>query len=331
MQVQLFRELIQRRRKDLGWTQEYASEGICEQYTLSRIETGDQNPSYKTVKALLEKLGLPEARYYALLSDDELILENLQTETKAQVVKFSQAAPEEKPRQKEKALELLCALREKTAEDDHLTRQFIMGLEVVLGGPEGPYSLEKQRSMLTEAIRLTVPRFNFSDLGDFFYTKEEIQLILQLAIAYAEDHQTDKAFPLYRQLLRHIQKQNQPFKQYVPQLTMVAFNYALALNKEGGWEESAEIAQMGRKACVDYGHYQFLPGLLALLANCHSHLGNREESLECYYRAYYFYKELNQLSNLAHLRNDAFDTLGIELPKPNPIPEVRDPAGHPEA
>ena len=314
MQVQLFRELIQRRRKDLGWTQEYASEGICEQFTLSRIETGDQNPSYKTVKALLEKLGLPEARYYALLSDDELMLENLQTEAKAQVVRFSQATPEEKPRQREKAMELLRTLQEKAAEDDHLTRQFIIGLEVVLGGPEGPYPLEKQKSMLTEAIRLTVPRFDFSDLGNFFYTKGEIQLIGQLAIAYAEDGQTDKAFPLYHQLLEHIQRQNQPFEQYVPHLTMVAFNYALALNKESCWEESAEIAQIGRKACVDYGYYQFLPGLLALLANCYSHQGNRVESLECYYRAYYLYKELNQLDNLAHLRNDARDTLQLELP-----------------
>ncbi|MBP3521895.1 MAG: hypothetical protein J6J87_11210, partial [Oscillospiraceae bacterium] len=105
-----------------------------------------------------------------------------------------------------------------------------------------------------------------------------------------------------------------PFEQYVPQLTMVAFNYALALNKESCWEESAEIAQIGRKACVDYGYYQFLPGLLALLANCYSHQGNRVESLECYYRAYYLYKELNQLDNLAHLRNDARDTLQLELP-----------------
>lgn len=314
MQARLFREIIHQRRKDLGWTQERASEGICEQFTLSRIETGEQNPSYKTVRALLEKLGLPEVRYYALLSADELAMENLQTEAKAQVVKFSQATPEEKPRQREKALELLRALRAGMAEDDHLTRQFVIGLEVILGKTEGPYSPEEQRALLTEAIRLTMPRFDFSDLGNFFYTKGELQLISQLAIAYAEDRQADKAFLLYRQLLEHIQSQNQPFEQYVPQLTMVAFNYALALNKEGHWDEAVSAAQIGRQACVNYGHYQFLPGLLALLANCYAHQGQKEESQECYYRACYFYKELGDDDNLTHLRNDAQDTLQLKLP-----------------
>ena len=314
MQIRLLRELIQQRRKDLGWTQEYTSEGICEQFTLSRIETGDQNPSYKTARALLEKLGLPEARYYALLSDEELELENLQTKVKAQVIRFSHATPEEKLQERQKAQKLLDFLRDKAAEDDRLTRQFIIGMTVILGKLEGPYSPEEQREMLTEAIRLTIPRFDFSNLGNFFLTKDEIQLISQLAISYTKDRQPDKAFSLYRQLLVQLQNQNQPLKQYVPQLTMVAFNFALALNKEGRWEESAEIAQTGRQASVEYGHYQFLPGLLALLANCHAHLGHREESRECYFRACYFYKELNQLANLGHLRNDAWDTLQLELP-----------------
>lgn len=59
---------IKQRRKELKLTQEQVCSGICDPVTLSRIENGKQTPSKSVISALLQRLGMPEARYYVLES-----------------------------------------------------------------------------------------------------------------------------------------------------------------------------------------------------------------------------------------------------------------------
>lgn len=79
-------EVIRNRRKELRLTQEMVCSGICEPMTLSRIENGKQSPSYNRVKAILQRLALPEDRYVALLKEDELRLEALKKEVDARTI-----------------------------------------------------------------------------------------------------------------------------------------------------------------------------------------------------------------------------------------------------
>ena len=80
MQNFLLGEFIRQRRLDLGLTQEEVCNGICEPITLSRIENGKQTPSRSRINAILQRLDLPDDRYYALLSKDELEIEALEKE-----------------------------------------------------------------------------------------------------------------------------------------------------------------------------------------------------------------------------------------------------------
>lgn len=62
---------IKQRRKELKLTQEQVCSGICDPVTLSRIENGKQTPSKSVISALLQRLGMPEARYYVLESKSQ--------------------------------------------------------------------------------------------------------------------------------------------------------------------------------------------------------------------------------------------------------------------
>ena len=64
-------EYVKQRRLDLGLTQEQLCYGICEPMTLSRLENGKQTPSRNRINALLQRLGLPDDRYFALLSKND--------------------------------------------------------------------------------------------------------------------------------------------------------------------------------------------------------------------------------------------------------------------
>ena len=66
MQEIFIGEAIRQRRLALGLTQEELGEGLCEPATLSRIENGRQAPSRSRANALLQRLGLPNDRYYVI-------------------------------------------------------------------------------------------------------------------------------------------------------------------------------------------------------------------------------------------------------------------------
>ena len=121
--------IIRKRRQELGLTQEQLCRGICETVTLSRIENGKQTPSRSKLNALLQRLGMPGERYYALLSEQEMKISNLQTE----IVSCNVLG------QREQGLKKLEELERMMEADDHLTRQFVLRCRALLGGRQvGP-------------------------------------------------------------------------------------------------------------------------------------------------------------------------------------------------
>lgn len=78
-----WREYIRQERLKRGITQEQLCAGICEPITVSRMENGKQTPSYSRICAFLQRLGLPDDRYFALLSKNEMEIKVLQDELRA--------------------------------------------------------------------------------------------------------------------------------------------------------------------------------------------------------------------------------------------------------
>ena len=305
-------EVIKRRRKELGLTQAEVCEEICEPMTLSRIENGKQAPSYNRVKAILHRLDLPDDRYTALLEEDEIKLEDLKREACAKENLFWEASDQDRPKRREEALAAIQALEE-FAGEDHLTRQFIMGLKETLGKPEGPYTLEEKLELLMGAIRITRPKFDLEEINDLRYSKEEMALIIRIASAYSLAGEKRKALDIYHQLIKYTRKHGWDQPRYANHLALILNNYARELNIDKRYEETLEIAQLGWSICVKYAEYQCLGTLLAIQANTYAHLEEKGKSEDLYYQALYLYKALGNWANIAHLKNDAKDTLGLDL------------------
>lgn len=164
---------MKQRRLELGLTQEQLCEGICEPMTISRMENGRQTPSRNRINALLQRLGLPDARYFALLSKREEEIAALQKEIVACSVQRDTAH----------GRELLDQLEHITEPDDHVTRQFILRSQVILGKAEGRYSAEEQLQMLMDALWMTVPHFDLEEISSGLYSFEEVKIINQCSCA----------------------------------------------------------------------------------------------------------------------------------------------------
>lgn len=310
MQEVFLGDVIRRRRLELEMTQEQLCEGICEPITVSRLENGKQTPSRSRISALLERLGLPGDRYYALLSKGEQEESLLRKEIHDCVARFYQREGDEKTLIWEQAQGALDRLETMSDPEDTLTKQFVLCSRALLGKRGEAYPYEVQLEMLLDALRLTAPRFDLEEIGQLRYTWDEIQLINQIAMVHAMAGQRKTAIALYGQLLRYLQK-NMENKKY---LCLVSFNYARELAASKRYEDAIEVAEIGRKTCVERGHYQFLPGLLAIEAECAHFLGNRDWSIELYCQAYYIYKAIGDEHNLKRLERDAREQLGPDIP-----------------
>ena len=133
-------EYVKQRRLDLGLTQEQLCYGICEPMTLSRLENGKQTPSRNRINALLQRLGLPDDRYFALLSKNELEMEALQKEIVA--CNVTEKVPE--------GFEKLAQFEKLADPDDQIAQQFALRSRVLLGRLDGTMFYELKNGTLVE-------------------------------------------------------------------------------------------------------------------------------------------------------------------------------------
>lgn len=279
-------EIIRKRRIELGLTQGELCEGIYEEPTMSRIENGKQTPSRTKLSVLLQRLGLPDDRYYALLSDNETKIADLQKEiVSCNVLKDSI-----------RGLEKISELEKIAEDDDTAIHQFILRSKVLLGkiedGEVREYSFEEKLEKLFQAIYLTSPKFNIEEIEKGLFGLDEVKVINQIAGVYSDMGQNKKVIDIYYQLLKYIKKHFKNIFQSGGLLPLVSYNYARELNLVGRYKDAVEIAEIGWKSCVQYGQYRHLPAIIALIAECYHFLDQDQKSIEYYRQAYYIHKAI---------------------------------------
>lgn len=314
MQELFIGETIRLERQKLGQTQEQLCSGLCDPATISRIETGKQAPSRNLANTLLQRLGLPDDRYYAFLTANEEEAETLRTEIDNCIARFHQLLGGEKRQARLDALKHLVRLEAVTEPGDNIGRQYILAVQAVLGGEDGPYGFEVKRDMLLEAIRMTVPRFDPETLESRLYSIGEAEIISQIAETYSEAGEHEKAAGIFNRLLTYVREHDQDVTRPSRHLAPVALSYSRELCLAGHCDEALETAELGRKTCLDYGYCQSLPGLLAVMAECRYVRGEYEQSRELFYQAYYLFKETGNASGLAKVEEEARKRLGPEFP-----------------
>ena len=306
-------EVIRQRRVELRLTQEEVCEGICEPITISRMENGKQTPSRNRVKALLQRLGLPDDRFYGLLSAKELEISRLEKEIVSCNVRFERAEGEEKKVARAEALAKLQALEQVIDGDDTLSQQLILRSRYLLGTEQGSYDFETGMAMLLEAMRLTKPRFDIRQIEKGLYTEQEVKLINNMAQCCIRAGKHLDAIDILRQLLGYLQTSWEKILPHRAHIPFIAYNYARELGIVKRYAEAIDIAEEAKNICVNYGHYQFLPGLLAVLAECCFFIGDSARSAALYRQAYYLYEAIKNEKDRSIIQAEARERLGLIL------------------
>ena len=301
-------EYIRKQREAKEINQDDLCRGICNRSTLSRIERGRQEPSYYTLKVLLQRLGIPEERFQILMGPQEFEIEELQQEIVADNVKhdFSSAL---------KKIERLETLFQ--AEQQPVLQQFVLRVRALAGyekdGQHFDYDYSTQREMLTHALELTCAGIHLKNMGRFLLGEDEAKIINQIAITYSEEGNRRQAIEIYRQLIRYVQRNFAGCEVERVLLPLTAYNYSRLLGLERRYEESIEVAELGRQCCVKYNRCRMLGGLLLNIACCLHDLGEDERSRELLTQSYYVYKTMEKTRSCKLVQNYAKETFGMEL------------------
>ncbi len=305
--------LIRREREAQGLSQEQLCEGICEPTTLSRLETGKSIPTSNRIKALLQRLGLPEERVYALLSDKELKINDLEREINALHVRFECTPIDERPAIRAEAEEKHRELEALAGKDDRFVQQTILRSKCLIGKADGPYSLEEGLELLLKAIRLTSPNFQLDNISLGIYSKNEIKLINSIALLYSRNGDPYEAVDILKQLFAYLEASTKLSPTVRTHTPLVAFNYSRELCVIGRYDKAIEIAEHGKKLCVEQGYYLFLPDLLAVMAECYYRKNELGKSAELYQEAFYIYKAIENEHDRKIIQAEAKERLGLEL------------------
>lgn len=313
MQELFIGETIRQERLRDGKTQGQLCEGLCDPFTLSRIESGKQTPSRNLTSALLQRLGLPHDRYYTFLTAREAEADALRTQIDSCAARFQQSLGTEKEQARLDALERLDRLEAVTEADDNIGRQYVLAARAALDGETGPDGFAARLDMLLEAIRLTVPHFDLEAIGERLYSIDEMKIISLIAGTYSEAGQHEKAAGIFNQLLTYVRGHYQNVTNPSRYLSPATLNYAKELCLTGRCAEALHVAELGQQLCLDYGYCQSLPGLLAVMAECRYAMGEYEQSRALYCQAYYLFKETGSASGLAGVEEEARKRLGLEF------------------
>lgn len=300
-------ELIRKHRIDMGLNQSDLCEGICQQSSLSRIETGEECPNQGMLVALLQRMGISGTQYYAEMTQRDYEVQ----EWKEKIMNYSLRG------ETEKTIQLIHELEKRPElQDDNLFRQFLLRYKVAVGHQIGtetnPYTSQEALDTLFQAIQCTIPNFQTDFIEQYLLCFQEAKIIVDIAMVYESMGKRNQALDIDRQLFEYVKNHYREIEDFVPVIPRLTYQYSILLQAEKRYEEAFDIAEYGRHYSVRLGRSAFLSNLLAIQGICDLRLG-REEGKGKLKQAYYFMQALRQIEKMQELYDWAQENFQIDL------------------
>ena len=286
-------DIISMTRKSLSITQEQLCNGICSAETLSRIETGRQNPSKDTYEQLMERMGRVRERSYSMLSISGFkVLEKKKLYDDC-IVTFDFLGAEK----------ILKELK-KIIGNTNMDRQFMISAENLVSRCLKRINSEEFLEGLEKAILLTIPQYGAISLSKWPLNKHEATLLLNISNAYAEMEEYGKTIKILEETKGAVEQSYIDEQERAIMLATILHNLTKWYGVIGNYDKSIEIAQEGIAVCKRFNLGHILPNLLYCFAWNKEQLidsgvlspENKRECLRYFKQAYYIASAIQQVN-----------------------------------
>lgn len=265
--------LIQKRREELGISQEELADGICATPTLSRIENGTRKPTQAHLEMILQRLGYSDFMMYNLVSKDEFYLHDLKYRIRQAYINGNI----------DLGKELLDEFERLLKEPTQIDTQFEIMYNTILYSEK--YTAEEKLLRFEKAMRTTCPRYG---TGKAFYmlSFEEIILLQNIAICYAQLDNWDKCISIFYSILAFYDKHIVNKEEELRMKPAILYNFTCALLQTERYEECVRICKLGIEMSQTTGRCPMFALTLYHMGFALHSLGRIDESKKYFVQAY---------------------------------------------
>lgn len=276
-EILLVNELIQRRRKIKGLTQEKLSENICTPENLSAIESGRRSPSIRHYDKLMEKLGMDKDFYNSFISAEQFEIYELRRECSRLIYL----------RKYEEAEVILKKIEDLIDIKIPINEQYVMFNKVLLQREQGKLNVDEALKEIVKALELT---FDYNDGNfktDVILSQEEAKIINYIGTLFLQMNQPEKTIAIYKKAVESYQSSKASAKCHYTGNNLILVNLCTCLEDTNQIEESMEIAKLGISQVLSCGRGSLLANFLSNMACCFEKMDNKKACQEYLRQAFY--------------------------------------------
>lgn len=244
-------EVIRRLRKAKGLTQEELSEGICTPGGLSRIESGDREPSHAKFVALMQRMGQCEDSYDLFVGEEYYEISELQKEISNRVMHHDFKGAQDILQRYEERIS--------TMPKESIYSQFLKLQKLIItdrGRIKGEHLEE-----LENTLRMTVPGYGKKRLHELLLNYQELIIINNIAIVYAENGKRPEAIRLFQELIEFLKEKFMDCRERNYLYAPLVLNLVKYLGLEGRFQEALKLAEQAIEELSEYGKTLYVPEL----------------------------------------------------------------------
>lgn len=234
-------DVIRTRRKMLGMSQDFLSDGICSRRTLIRVEKGEVKTAWKYVGSLFKKLGLStEYQKYELESENpeaKRLINEL-------IIKQNSGMLDE-------CADTLRQIRDIVPMRNPVNRQTIQRYETLCRWQAGKISKTDFRYRMLQALGYTVSRSKLSCFRKLYLSTGELLCIhnLTLAMTWGEDEDFGMLLGILQRVCAEIEKSQMIYVR-IKFYELWTHHIASCLGNKGDYEVSNQISLQSLKHCL---------------------------------------------------------------------------------
>ena len=307
---ELLREVIERRRRQRGISQEVLSEDICTPETLSRIVTGKRAPSRRNFKALAKKLAVREDYYYSIIETDDfgLLEERFRLEWMIETSQWQKAA------------ETAECMEQQLDMENCYNRQYLGEIHYIIGLVLKEIPKEEQMGKLLSLLKLTIPDFVLTECVKEWpetfwctvFTSTEISIMTQMARTLRHNEKWEESIYLTEKLYEYYKKSVIKPEFHFRTFMGILAQLSILLGTLGRYEECIRYSREGIALCFVSRKMSDMGLFVNDIANAKECLGDKTFALR-YYRYAFYCEEL--LGKSSEIPRRSYEKLSGEEPK----------------
>ncbi len=293
--------LIKECREQKKLTQMQLCEGICSVSALSRIESGEINPSYYLLSHLVERLGCEVSKFganitsaaemsfvnkYEMIKDLLISREFLQAEMRLEELEQEFFSPSQKKKKKVNSIKAEQIEEESAVISEKIKRQLLLCAKSAIAFETNQDEDEILR-MIEEAINLTIPNFGEENIRTYLLSFNEISLIEQLAFIHRRKGNMQKAIGIFYSLIESLDKYYFDEYEKSKAYCLTLYNLSSHLGQIENHNEVLKVCDLGIQYCRKHSRLRILPNIAFNKACALYFLDEKSEYKELIIQAYY--------------------------------------------